>query len=822
MTFTALLTAAIRYQRRHILGRTVAVAAGLVMVVAVLELQGALDRGVDVPPADLGPATAVVVRGPGAFATFGSVQRPGIPVDALASITGSAGVQHAEGEDQGPVGMVHQGRRAGSRLGTWFADDGLRPVTIVFGGPPSDDTVVVTTDVADDLGLAVGDSIELIGRVRVASTISGIAETRSEGADAPGVYSTLTTANAVVGREGAFGRVVVSGSATEDELASSVFVANPELETSTRADLDAARAAEERDRASGTSRLLTLFAGIAVAVTALIVVSGTAAAVVRRTGELATLRTAGATPRQVRLLVLSEAATVGLVGGLLAGPLGTVTALVLHDRAGGLGLTTPDAGPRLDLVVLALSVGLGVVLGLAGAWFPARRAARLSIRAALGDLAQPARRVIGRAAAAGAVIAAVGLVVSGTGADADTSLGRAGLAGLLLVTGSCVLAAAAVGSFTGVLAGWLPTRRWPVARLAVANLARSPARTAGTAVSILIGVGLVMLTTVLTSSFQANVSNSVGRIYRGDAVVAGSSGMPGVARSDAARFDDAVGVASSTSVRSGPVKFGSNVGTAIALDGRAFLGPAFSPAAISSFTGDGILVRAGLGLSPGSEITVTGAEAAVETTVTGTFSGRLVDGSGARIEVVLPLELADKVLPAGPDDAVLTRTTGDVDPAALDRADADAALDVLSVSGFARRTASSADRAFALSVALLAMTLVTSVIGLANTVVASVAERRREISVLRALGLGAGQLARLITLETAILAAMVAVAATAVAVGTGALLIGSVAPRGTPISVPWVRIATIGATATVLCSLAGLVPAQRATRIPVNEGLVEE
>ena len=45
MTFNALLTAALRFQRRHILGRTVAVAVGLVMVVATLELQGALQRG---------------------------------------------------------------------------------------------------------------------------------------------------------------------------------------------------------------------------------------------------------------------------------------------------------------------------------------------------------------------------------------------------------------------------------------------------------------------------------------------------------------------------------------------------------------------------------------------------------------------------------------------------------------------------------------------------------------------------------------------------------------------------------------------------------
>jgi putative ABC transport system permease protein len=826
MTFTALLAAALRFQRRHILGRTVAVATGLVMVVAVLELQAALDRGVEAPPADLGPSTAVVVRSSPEFSTFGAAQRPGIGVEGVAAIAASPGVGRAEGEDQGRIGVVHEGARRSTRLGTWFEDDGFRPVSVLFGAPPVEATVAVTTSLADDLGLEVGDPIELVGRVRTPTTVAAIVEARAEGADAPDVYAPLLAANAVVGTEGRVGRVVVAGSGTAEELASAVYVANPELETLTRARLDDERTRTERDRAAGTRRLLTLFAGIAVAVTALIVVSGTAAAVVRRTGELATLRTAGATPRQVRTLVLAEAATVGVVGGLLAGPLGTAAAGLLHRGAGGLGLTTTDAAPRLDLGVLAAAVVLGVGLGLVGAWFPARRAGRLSVRAALGDLAQPAGRIVGRAAVVGVAVAAAGLIVSGTGARADADLGRAGLAGLLLVVGSCILAAAAVGAATALLASVLPSRRWPVGRLAVGNLARSPARTAGTAVSILVGVGLVMLTNVLTSSFQANVATSVDRLYRADVVVAGEGEVPGVARADAEAVADTFGVEASTPVREGSVKVGADVATAIALDPAAeLLGPAFSTSAARAFaSGDGgILVRAGLGPSRGTDVTVTGAEGAVETTVAGTFTGRLVDGSGGRIDVVVPLDLADDVLPPGPDRAVLARTIGDVGPAEVARlAGADPALQASSLGAFGRRTAASADRAFALSVALLAMTLVTSVIGLANTVAASVAERRREVSVLRALGLGAGQLARLVTLETAILAAMVAVAATVVAAATGAMLVGSVAPEGTPISVPWVRLALIGAAATALCSLAGLVPALRATRIPVNEGLVDE
>lgn len=824
MTFNALLIAALRFQRRHILGRTVAVAVGLVMVVATLELQGALQRGVAQAPADLGPKTSVIVREPAVFGIFGAAQRPGVSVDTIESVAAAPGVERAEGDDQGTVGVVVDGDRSSALLGTWFEDEGLRPAKVAFGDAPSDVAVAVTTDFAEEAGLSVGDPIQLSGRVRIDGTVAGIVEPITDGPGGPDIYAPLVTANAIVGDDGEVGRIVVSGGPTEDALASAVFVSHPEQDTVTRTNLDKERTDAERDRAYGTRRLFTLFAGIAVAVTALIVVSGTAAAVVRRTSELATLRTAGATPRQVRSLVLAEAATVGLVGGLAAGPLGTLVAMVLHSRSGGFGLTLPEAGPRLDLLTLAVSVTLGVLLGVIGAWFPARRAGRLSVSAALGGLVEPNRRLIGRAAAAGAILIAIALVVSGSGSRADTDLGRAGLSGLLLVTGSCILAAAAVGVATGLLERLLPGKRWPISRLAVGNLARTPARTAGTAISVLVGVGLVMLTTVFASSFDANVSTSVRKLYRADAAVTGAEEMPGVPRSNLEAVDGVFGVRSTTPVRTGPVKIGSSVGTAIALDRpRTFLGPAFPDAAVDALDSSSILVRSGLGLSRGARVTVIGAEGEVETEVAGTFPGRIVDRSGAVIDAVLPSEIGDRVFHAGPDQIILADTFGKFGPSDLDETlGSDPSLEIRTLDDYADHLGSSGGRTLALTLGLLAMTLVTSMIGLTNTVMASVAERRSELSLLRALGLGAGQLARLVVMEAAVLASMVSLAAAVVAVATGSLLVSSVAPTGTPISIPWTTIALVGVVATLLCSLAGLVPAAQATRIPIHEGLVEE
>ncbi len=94
-------------------------------------------------------------------------------------------------------------------------------------------------------------------------------------------------------------------------------------------------------------------------------------------------------------------------------------------------------------------------------------------------------------------------------------------------------------------------KRWPVTRLAVGNLARSPARTAGTAISVLVGIGLVMLTTVFASSFDANVSTSVRKLYKADATLAGASEIPGVPRANLDAVDGAFGVRTATPVRTG-------------------------------------------------------------------------------------------------------------------------------------------------------------------------------------------------------------------------------------------------------------------------------
>ena len=122
---------------------------------------------------------------------------------------------------------------------------------------------------------------------------------------------------------------------------------------------------------------LLSFAGIALFVGAFVIFNTMSITVAQRTRELATLRTLGASRRQVRLSVLIEALVIGVIASLAGLGLGVLLAKGLNCavRALGGGLPTTSLVFATRTVVVSLLVGIVVTL-LAGL-FPAIRATRV-------------------------------------------------------------------------------------------------------------------------------------------------------------------------------------------------------------------------------------------------------------------------------------------------------------------------------------------------------------------------------------------------------------------------------------------------------------
>ena len=146
-------------------------------------------------------------------------------------------------------------------------------------------------------------------------------------------------------------------------------------------------------------KFLLGFAGIALLVGAFVIFNTLSITVAQRTREFATLRTLGASRKQVMRSVVLE----GIVIGVLASVIGLVLGLGLSKGMialfSALGVDLPDAwtvfGTRTVIVSLLLGTGITLVASI----LPARRATRVPPIAAVREGAIPAHDPDGRALA---------------------------------------------------------------------------------------------------------------------------------------------------------------------------------------------------------------------------------------------------------------------------------------------------------------------------------------------------------------------------------------------------------------------------------------
>jgi cell division protein FtsX len=289
--------------------------------------------------------------------------------------------------------------------------------------------------------------------------------------------------------------------------------------------------------------LATLFgmtATVAVFLAALATASAFALAVALRRRELGLLRLIGATPRQVKVLVIGEAAVVTaaavLTGGLLATLLAPVTFAAL--RATGLVSATMHA----DNLAAAWGVaaGCGAGAALAGSWRAARRAGRTAPAEALREAQLDRRRpgllqaLTGLACAAGVVVA-VGLTPVLTPLSA---LLIALFLPIVAVTGLACLGPLVFPALAGLIGRPLRTRdvAFGLAHAQVRTAART---TAGIAVP-LVAVCAVVASWVITLSFTVDWTTALDREQLRAPVVVEIGNAPAVSAVEAVRADPTV------------------------------------------------------------------------------------------------------------------------------------------------------------------------------------------------------------------------------------------------------------------------------------------
>lgn len=148
----------------------------------------------------------------------------------------------------------------------------------------------------------------------------------------------------------------------------------------------------EREQLDGLSSMFGVMSGVSLFMAMFVVASTFGFVVAARQRELGLLRLVGATPRQVRAMVLGESAVVAvasIVAGCLLATVATPLFVALLESRGLLLVDLTMPSPWLAWAVAA---GCGAGVALLGSWRASKRAAKVSPVAALREAGHERRR----------------------------------------------------------------------------------------------------------------------------------------------------------------------------------------------------------------------------------------------------------------------------------------------------------------------------------------------------------------------------------------------------------------------------------------------
>ena len=134
------------------------------------------------------------------------------------------------------------------------------------------------------------------------------------------------------------------------------------------------------------------------------------------------------------------------------------------------------------------------------------------------------------------------------------------------------------------------------------------------------------------------------------------------------------------------------------------------------------------------------------------------------------------------------------------------------------------DQMLLIVVGLLGVSVLVALVGVANTLSLSVAERTRENGLLRALGLTKRQMKTMLALEAVFISVTGAIIGSALGIFFGAVGILALPLEGLTIfiTIPWIQIAAVIGIAVLASLVASWLPGRRAAKVSPSAALASE
>ncbi|MCI4065307.1 ABC transporter permease [Micromonospora sp. R77] len=576
--------------------------------------------------------------------------------------------------------------------------------------------------------------------------------------------------------------------------------------------------------AGGNTQLVVLmlaFAAVALLASVLVIANTFHVVIVQRIRQIALLRLVGGHRAQVGRVLLAEAAIAGTVGAVAGAAVGVAVGYLgadLLDISGG--------GLRVNPLALVGSVLVGVLATLAAAWFPTRRATRVPPVRALQEAAEPPAGTVrgGRRLVVGVVVTVVAAAVLGL-AGVAVSLPLALLGGVLLAAGLLI-------ALPRLIALLLPPATRLMERFGVAaglagnSLSQNARRTAAAAMAVVVGAALIACLAVAATTGRATVDADLEARYP-VAVSARTDGGPisGETVRDLAAVPQLSVAATVGTVDARFADAGKPTPAALAaLPGE--LTRTLAPDLATSAGPPVVLLPAAYltarGLSDGSPVSVGVGNRTLQFTAR---SSRLADTTGQLLGVTSADALAAQGVATVPTTVWGVARPGFDRDRLTDRVNAVAARDPgVELGGGITEGSDIADVLailLGLSLAMLGVTVIIALLGIANLLGLSVIERTPEMALLRALGARRGRLRAMLAIEAVTITLVGAAAGVVIGVPVG--LVGVTATVGATaapvIRLPWGQLGLLLLAAVVTGVLASVAPARRATRISPAQGL---
>jgi putative ABC transport system permease protein len=779
----------------------------------------------------------------------GDSTTPSFPQSVLARVRGLPEVKDTLGGVAGSPQLVKNGKAItfGGAPNLGFSVDPAKPqfnsLKLVKGSWPLDNQVVIDTNTASKKHLAPGNTIgvQAQGPVR-RMRISGLVKFGSAGSLGGATLAgfRLHTAQQLFQKVGRLDDIRVSAKPGTSPAAL-VKAIRTVLPKGTQVRTGAQEAQKSADSTNSflsfLKTFLLAFAGISLFVGSFVIANSLSITIAQRTREFATLRTLGASRRQVLRSILVESLVVGIVASVIGLFAGLGLAKGLFALFNAVGFTLPNQGILLKARTAEVSLLVGIFVTVAASLRPAFRATRVApiaaVRegAAIPDGRFAKHRTKGTAAATAAGFAALLLglfVAKSTGAV----LAWMGLGALLIFVGISMLSSKLVPPLASIL-GWPATKvAGEVGLLARENSRRNPQRTASTASALMIGLALVTLVAILAAGIISNFKGSVNDLFTGDYAVTAQNNFSPVPTAIGRAIAKSPGVVAAGSVRGGQGRaFGTNsqftavdpdIGQVIALDwkhgSQAVLA---SLGTTGAFTDDGYAKKHHLSLgSPIPITTPTGDHLTL--TVRGIFKPPA--GGSPFGPITMSSATWDRLYPQPQNLFTFVKSAGGA--TAANEASLKQALrafpnaKVQTKKKFVDNQISGLKSVLNILYVLLALSIVVSLFGIVNTLVLSVFERTREIGMLRAVGMTRRQVRQMVRHESVITAFI----GTVIGIALGIVLGGLLASRVDFIAftLPVGSLIAFVIAAWLVGLLAAIFPARRASRLKPLEALSYE